>query len=114
MEYTILILVNATSQWLSMPRTERDTFVETEFRPILQHYSNVCKVRLYDADFTHPGVSDFLIIETSDLQAFGYLMGYLRESKTLAAPYFSVKELVIGVPNNFRGSMAVSDITGQS
>ncbi|NSL88698.1 darcynin family protein [Chitinophaga solisilvae] len=110
MEYTILVLVNATSLWLSMPRTERDSFVEKEVRPILNHFSDRCNIRLYDADFTNAAISDFLIVETNDLSAFGFMMGYLRESKTFAAPYFTVQQLVVGVANNFRGSMDVKDL----
>jgi darcynin-like uncharacterized protein len=110
MNYTIVILFNATSQWLSMSRTERDHFNENELRPILRKYSDTCKISLFDSDFTHSSVSDFIIIETDDLIEYGYMMGYLRESKTLAAPYFEIKELVVGVPNNFRGSIDVKDI----
>ncbi|HVI43213.1 MAG TPA: darcynin family protein [Chitinophaga sp.] len=112
MKYTILILVNATNQWLSMPRHERDVFVETEVRPIFDKYRDACDIKLFDADFTNSNVSDFLIVETSDMNAFGYMIGYLRESKTFAVPYFSIRELIIGVPNNFRGSLSIGDITG--
>ncbi|WP_428330584.1 darcynin family protein [Mucilaginibacter sp.] len=110
MEYTILILVNATNQWLSLPRAERDEFVEKELQPILKKYSSSCNVKLYDSDFTHPAVSDFLIIETNDLKEYGYMIGYLRESKTFAVPYFEIKDLIVGVNNNFRGSLSIGNI----
>ncbi|MBB6129534.1 darcynin family protein [Mucilaginibacter lappiensis] len=112
MKYTILILVNATGQWLTLPRAERDAFVENELRPIFKKFKTNCNIRLYDADFTHAHISDFLIVETDNLEDHAYLMGYLRESKTFAIPYFEVKELVVGVANNFRGSLAIEDITG--
>lgn len=110
MQYTILILVKASHPWLSMPRAERDLFVENEIRPILSKYSDSCSIRLFDCDFTNAEVSDFFIIETADLIQYGYLIGYLRESKTLAVPYFEIKNIVIGVPNNFRGSMEVAKL----
>jgi len=110
MNYTILLLVNATSSWLSLSRTQRDHFVENELRPILTKYSRSCTISLFDCDFTNPNVSDFMIVETEDLKEFGFMMGYLRESKTFATPYFEIKELIVGVPNNFRGSMDIADI----
>jgi hypothetical protein len=110
MNYTILILVNATPQWLSLQRSERDHFVENEIRPIFAKYGDSCKIKLFDSDFTNPSISDFMIVETEDLQAFGFMMGYLRESKTFATPYFELKELIVGVPNNFRGSLDIMDV----
>lgn len=111
MQYTILILAKASHQWLSMTRTTRDQFIENELRPLLGHFSTAMTIKLYDCDFTHAAISDFIILETSDLEKFGYLVGYLRESKTFAVPYFEVKDIVIGVPNNFRGSIDIADIT---
>ena len=111
MRYTIIILVNATHQWLSLSRRERDEFIEGELRPIFKRYSDSCDIRLYDSDFTTAGISNFMIVETEDLSAFGFLMGYLRESKTLASPYFTIKQLVVGVPNNFRGSISIEEVS---
>jgi hypothetical protein len=110
MKYTIVLLANATPQWMSLSREDRDQFVETEIRAILEKFKSSCRVRLFDSDFTHATVSDFMIIETDDLMAFGYLMGYLRESKTFAAPFFTVRELVVGVDNNFRGSINIGEV----
>ncbi|WP_212004494.1 darcynin family protein [Chitinophaga sp. HK235] len=112
MNYTIIILINATPQWLTLPRKERDRFVQNEVNPIFDKFADKCKVKLFDSDFTCAGVSDFVIIETGNLEDFGYLMGYLRESKTFAVPYFEVKNIITGVPNNFRGSLDIADITG--
>ena len=114
MNYTIILLAKATPQWLTKSRSERDQFITTEVRPILDKFSDQCNVRLFDCDFTHAAVSDFMIIETANLEHFGYLIGYLRESHTFAAPYFDVKDIIIGVPNNFRGSMNVSDIVSEA
>jgi len=110
MTYTILVLANTTPSWLCLSRTERDHFVENEIRPILTKYAHSCTVRLFDCDFTNPGISDFMIIETKNMAEFGYMMGYLRESKTFAVPYFEIKDLIIGVPNNFRGSLDLANI----
>ncbi|MFP3597000.1 darcynin family protein [Chryseobacterium sp. SIMBA_029] len=111
MNYAIIILVNATSQWLSLSRTERDTFVDKELNGIFKKFKRTCNVKLFDSDFTNASVSDFMIVETDSLEQFGYLMGYLRESKTFAKPYFEVKDLIIGVPNKFRGSMDIQDVS---
>ncbi len=110
MHYTIILTAKATAQWLTKSRPERDHFLETEVRPVLDKFADQCSVRLFDCDFTHAQVSDFMIIETDNLEHFGYLIGYLRESKTFAAPYFDVKDIIIGVPNNFRGPMNIDDI----
>lgn len=110
MRYTIVILLNATPLWLSKSRAERDEFVNVELGPVLNHFSASCKVSLFDSDFTHAKVSDFMLVETDELETYGLMMGYLRESATLAAPYFVIQELVVGVANNFRGSMEIADL----
>ncbi|SKA47671.1 Darcynin, protein of unknown function [Chitinophaga eiseniae] len=110
MNYTIILLVKATPQWLTLPRPERDLFVQTEVRAVLDKFADQCSIRLFDCDFTHAHVSDFMIIETTNLEQYSYLIGYLRESKTLAVPYFEIKDIIVGVPNNFRGPMNIDDI----
>lgn len=95
-----------------LSREERDKFVEKEIRPLLAHFGETCSINIYDSDFTHANISDFIIIHTESLEQYGYLIGYLRESKTFAIPYFEIKELVVGVNNNFRGSIAINDIIG--
>jgi mRNA-degrading endonuclease RelE of RelBE toxin-antitoxin system len=110
MTYTILILTKTSSQWLTLPREKRDLFVQTELLPIFAKFAKTCSVKLYDSDFSNAHISDFVIIETENLEEYGHLMGYLRESKTFSIPYFEVKDIIIGTPNNFRGSLSVSDI----
>lgn len=110
MTYTILILFNATAHFMGKDRSVRDEIVKNEIRPLITHFGEKININMFDCDFTHSKYSDFMIATTDNLEDFGYFMGYMRESQVLAAPYFEIKELVIGVPQNFRGSINMRDL----
>ena len=113
MTYTIIMLLNTTQEFMRKTREERDEIVKTEVRPLFAHFREKCNISMFDCDFTNPNYSDFMILTTDSLEDYGYLMGYIRESQILSAPYFEIKELVIGVPQNFRGSINMADIKVQ-
>src|SRR5688572_32392005 len=61
--YTVLLLLNATPQWLSLTRDERSVFFEKEVMPIFQKVGKTVKVNFFDSEYFHSTVSDFMIIK---------------------------------------------------
>ncbi|MCL6218027.1 darcynin family protein [Zunongwangia pacifica] len=99
--YTILVLMNATSSWLSLTRSERSKFVEKELTPIFIRVSETVNVRLFDSEYFHSSVSDFMLISTTNLDDYKLLIELLRDTKVYGVPYFEVKDIIVGQENLF-------------
>ncbi|RRA97557.1 darcynin family protein [Larkinella rosea] len=101
-EYTILLLLNAKPQWLSLSRNERNTYFEKTVRPVFQEVSQTVEVRLFDSEYFHARVSDFLIVRTRNLKDYQWLIERLRDTKIYSGPYFELVDLIMGQENGFR------------
>jgi len=99
--YTILVLMNATPIWLSLTRDERSRFVEKELTPIFVRVSKTVNVRLYDSEYFHSTVSDFMIVTTTNLDDYKLLIELLRDTKIYGIPYFDIKDIIVGQENLF-------------
>ncbi|WP_055146877.1 darcynin family protein [Jiulongibacter sediminis] len=99
--YTILVLMNAAPQWLTLSREERSTFVEKELTPILTRVSKTVQVNFYDSEYFHAAVSDFMIIETAVLDDYKLLIEMLRDTPVYGVPYFEIKDIIVGKENLF-------------
>lgn len=99
--YTILVLMNATPQWLSLTRDQRSQFFETQLMPVFQKVGKSVEVRLFDSEYFHAKVSDFMIITTHDLNQYKMLIELLRDTKIYGVPYFEVIDIIVGQENLF-------------
>jgi hypothetical protein len=99
--YTILVLMNATPQWLSLSRDARSKFVEKELSPIFVHVSKTVNVRLFDSEYFHAAVSDFMIVSTTSLSDYKLLIELMRDSKVYGVPYFEIRDIIVGQENLF-------------
>ena len=99
--YTILVLMNATPQWLSLSRDKRAVFFEKEVMPIFMKVGETIEVRLFDSEYFHSTVSDFMIIEAQNLHDYQELIERLRDTKIYAEPYFEIKDIILGQQNRF-------------
>ncbi len=100
--YTILILMNATPKWLSHTRDERSAFFEKKIIPVFQKVSKTVKVQLFDSEYFHANVSDFMIATASSLDDYKLLIELLRDTKIYAEPYFEIKDIIVGQENAFK------------
>ncbi len=100
--YTILILMQATPQWLTLTRNERSRFVEKELTPILTRVNRTVKVNFYDSEYFHASVSDFMIVTTTELDDYKLLIELLRDTKIYGAPYFEIKDIIVGQENLYQ------------
>ena len=99
--YTVLVLMNATQEWLSLTRDERSKFVEKELTPIFVRVSKTVNVRMFDSEYFHSSVSDFMIVSTTNLDDYKLLIELLRDTKVYAVPYFEIKDIILGQENLF-------------
>lgn len=99
--YTILVLMNATPQWLSLSREERSKFVEKELTPIFVRVGKTVNVRLFDSEYFHATVSDFMIVSTTSLSDYKLLIELMRDSKVYGVPYFEIRDIIAGQENLF-------------
>jgi hypothetical protein len=101
-EYTIVMSYSFSNEWLAKPRAERRAFEEQHLFPILMKYSDKLKRRSYDADAFQTHTSDFMIIETEDLDAYYFMIEELRDSKMLAKGYARIDNFMIGINNEYK------------
>lgn len=102
MKYTILILISTTENWLRLTRKERNKFNENFFVPLIKKYSKFINVRLFDSESTHANHTDFIIIETSNLDQYYYFWEEVLDSKIYTVPYFKVNDIIIGKEDGFK------------
>lgn len=99
--FTIIVLMNATPQWLSLTRELRADFFEKSVAPVFKSVGNTVSVRLFDSEYFHASVSDFMIISADDLNDYQELIERLRDTKIYGTPYFEIKDIIVGQENRF-------------
>jgi hypothetical protein len=102
MKYTIVILISTTKKWLRLSRKLRNEFSEQVLGPIMLKYKATVNVKMFDAESFNSRNTDFLLIETSNLNDYYFFWEEIRDSKVYTEPYFVVNEIVIGQENGFK------------
>ncbi len=99
--FTILLLMNATPSWLRLSREERGSYFENSIVPLFQQVSKEVTIRLFDSEYFHAKVSDFMIVTTENINDYQLLIELLRDSKIYSEPYFLIRDIIIGQENRF-------------
>ncbi|WP_192348877.1 darcynin family protein [Algoriphagus sp. Y33] len=99
--YTVLVLLNAKPHWLALTRDQRSEFVEKELVPIFDRVSKNVSVRFFDSEYFHASISDFLILNATELEGYKLFIELLRDTKVYSIPYFEIKDIIIGQENLF-------------
>ncbi len=94
--YTILVLMNATPEWLTLTRDERTEFVENELNPIFVKVGETVTIQTFDSEYFHSSVSDFMIVTTTNLDDYKLMIEMLRDTKVYGIPYFEIKDIIVG------------------
>jgi len=100
--YTVLILMNATPGWLSLSRDDRSKFFEESVTPAFKKVSQTIKVQLFDSEYFHAKVSDFMIVTTHNFEDYKFLIELIRDTKIYSAPYFDIIDIIVGQEDAFR------------
>jgi len=96
--HIIFMLLDATPEWLSLSREQRDQFVENHMTPILARYPAL-RTRFFDAEAYTTECSDVLMIETSDLTQHRHFIDALRDTDFYRVPYFEIVSIIPTVEN---------------
>lgn len=99
--YTILLLFQALPSWLQLTREQRGEFFEKRISPVFGKYASSCHAKLFDSEYFHGAVSDFVIVDVENLRGYRFLMEELRDTEIYTVPYFAVKDIIIGKENGF-------------
>lgn len=99
--YSILLLLQAMPSWLALSRKQRADFYAGILQPLFRQFANSCSFRLFDSEFFHAGISDFMLIETKSLQEYETFIEMLRDTPFYGVPYFQVRDIIPARENAF-------------
>lgn len=99
--FHILLLLNASREWLSLSREARTLFFRQKLQPAFARVQNTVKVRFFDTEYFHARVSDFIYLEAGNLHDYQLLMEMLRDTELYTSPYFHLIDIIIGQENAF-------------
>src|SRR5690606_5512288 len=87
--------------WLSLTRDERSEFFEKELTPIFARVNKTVRIQLFDSEYFHSSVSDFMIVSTTHLDEYKMFIELLRDTKIYGVPYFEIQDIILGQENLF-------------
>lgn len=102
MKYTIILMLKAKSTWWVMSKEYRQNMFKRDLFPLLSEYSNELQFQVFNSEAFHSSVSDFISIETQNLQAYYEFMQKLKATRLFAGEYFELQDLLMGAENGFK------------
>ncbi|MEZ0092831.1 darcynin family protein [Streptacidiphilus sp. EB129] len=102
MKYAIIIRYEFDPSWLRLTRDERGRREEAFQKDIVGPGVDKMSVRHFDAEAFSAAFSDFLLVETEDLQAYYYFIERLRDSDFVAQGWVRIKDISIGIQDGYK------------
>ncbi|HRH60362.1 MAG TPA: hypothetical protein PL045_07315 [Chitinophagaceae bacterium] len=102
MKYHILVMMKATPKWLAMSKTYREKFFTDVVYPLFISFTPQLQIQLFSAEAFHANVSDYITIETTELQHHYQFMQQLRSSRIFSDGYFELADVIVSAENGFR------------
>ncbi|MVF14946.1 Darcynin 1 [Ketobacter sp. MCCC 1A13808] len=99
-KYTFFIHMNATKEWLSLSRDDRENYFSHIKTEIFAKYPSV-SVRLYDVEAFSTKCSDIAVYETENIQDYYFMIDALRDSKIYTVPYFEIVDIFPTIEDGF-------------
>jgi hypothetical protein len=103
MKYAIVVTYTVTQGWLNKTWEERAEFERTHLRPIFAEYADRVRVRFFDAEGFSTRFSDFMLMETSNLRDYYFLIEALRESRLFKDGLAQFNDINVGIEDGFHG-----------
>lgn len=95
--YTVILMYEFTSKWLRLDWQQRANFRAEYVSPIFEKYSGQVQAKFYDAEAFDAEISDFMVLNTSDLKRYYFLMEELRETPLFADDYIKIRRILMGL-----------------
>ena len=99
-KYTFFVHMNATRQWLAMPREARNDFSRDTLGEIYGRYPSI-NVRYYDAEAFSTSCSDIVVYESYVIRDYYFMMDELRDSPVFTVPYFEVVDIIPAIEDGY-------------
>lgn len=100
MKWTIFVIMTATPQWLALSMEDRDTIANDCLKQAL--VDDRVTMRFYDAEAFSGTCSDIAVFETTDMQAYYFVMERLRNTALMSKPYFEVVNIIPAIEDGFQ------------
>ena len=85
-----------------MSREYRTNMFNQFLFPVLASYSEHIQFQVYNAEAFHAKVSDFFVVETTNLEKYYQFLQKLKATKVFADEFFELEDIVMGAENGFR------------
>ncbi len=95
-------MLKAKSAWWVMSKEYRQSMFQQNLFPLLASYSEYIQFQVYNAEAFHAKVSDFVTIETQNLEKYYQFLQKLKATKLFAGEYFELDDIIMGAENGFR------------
>ena len=106
-EFMAVVEFQILPRWFELnPRTQKDYVAQ--LGNLFKRYSQV-QSRWYDADAWTSELSDFVICEFEDLDAYNDLWSELRRHPFLATPYAKIGSVIMGMELDIEGLASLAD-----
>ncbi|BDU77651.1 darcynin family protein [Mesoterricola sediminis] len=102
MNYAAMMSIKYSSDWLAMPRKDRNRFNEEILAPILARFAGKVSVRFFDAEAFSADVSDFALFEFGDPKDYYFLIEELRDTELYTKEWLSVKGILLGIEDGYQ------------
>ncbi len=102
MKFAIIVRYEFDPSWLRLSREERTANEEVFQKEIVGPFVDRLSVRHFDAEAFSTAYSDFLLIETEDLQAYYFFIEKLRDSDFIARGWVRLHDITIGIPDGYK------------
>jgi len=102
MKYTILLLLKASPKWWGMSKEYRTKLFNQFLFPVLASYADHIHVQVFNAEAFHAQVSDFFVVETTNIEQYYQFLQELKSTKVFADEFFELHDIVMGAENGFR------------
>ncbi|MCX3063680.1 darcynin family protein [Streptomyces beihaiensis] len=102
MKYGIVIRYEFDIRWLRLDRAQRRERAEIFESDIVGPFADRLTVRHFDAEAFAADYSDFLFIETDDIDAYYFFIEALRDSEFIAQGWLRLHDISIGLQDGYK------------
>lgn len=100
MKYCIIIRYDFDVSWLQLNREARDQY-KRSFKEKISEAAGVLTIRHFEAQAFSADFSDFILVETENLQAYYYFIERLRDSNFITQGWAYLKDISIGIQDGY-------------
>ena len=100
--YGVFIGYTFTAKWLAMDWEARERFQQQHLLPVLAKYADRVAAQHYDAEAFSARPTDFMFLQTDDMEAYYFLVEELRETPLFSEGLAEIDVIHIGIADGYR------------